>query len=47
MCYNNNIERMINMLLLGVLIFNTENVLLVSGIKTKDKVRAGTTEGII
>ena len=42
MCYNNNIERVINMLLLGVLIFNTANLLLVSGTKSHDNVREGT-----
>ena len=47
MCYNNNIERVINMLLLGVLIFNTANLFLVSGPKSHDYVRAGTAEGLL
>ncbi len=47
MCYNNNIERVINMLLLGVLIFNTANLLLVLGTKSHDNVREGTAEGIL
>ena len=35
------------MLLLGVLIFNTANLLLVSGTKSHDNVREGTAEGIL
>lgn len=35
------------MLLLGVLIFNTANLLLVSGTESHDNVREGTAEGIL